>query len=127
MDGLARVLFKHNGRPYCISIQMPDPKAEEFRFTPARRLERTDDEAYEAWEQASRIKWRELALLIKAKLVAISNEAVRFEDEFLAYAMLPDRSTVGERADALLEECARTGQFPELLPGMQKALPKGQR
>lgn len=120
VDGVASVMFKRAGRPYCIRVTLPDPNSREFRFTPGRGLERTPDQAYAAWEQACRVKWRELCLLIKAKLVAISNEAVNFEDEFLAYQMLPDRRTVGEWAETQLIKIESAGQMPALLPRAER-------
>lgn len=121
-ESAAVILFKHAGRPYSIRISLPDKDAEEFRFTPARRFERTAQETCAAWEQACRVKWRELALLIKAKLVAISNETASFDDEFLAYAMLPNRRTVGDWAADQLSEMQSSGEMPELLPRGQTAL-----
>ena len=129
MGGLASVMLQHNGRPYTIRLEMPHPEAHEFHHCRANQYgtekRRDDQAAYAAWEQACRVKWRELALLIKAKLVAISNDAVAFEDEFLAYAMLPDRSTVGEWAAEQLEGIVKAGRMPELLPGVQAALSTG--
>lgn len=113
----AVIMFKHAGRPYSIYVTMPDPANREFHVTPTRGTERTKEQAYAAWEQACRVKWRELALLIKAKLVAIDSDAATFQDEFLAYAMLPDRSTVGDWAEAQLDGLLSQGKLPALLPG----------
>lgn len=121
-DDSAVVMFKHDGQPYSIYVTLPDPDAKEFHVTPGRGLERTSDQAYAAWEQACRVKWRELALLIKAKLVAISSKAAAFEDEFLAYAMLPSRETLGHWARRQLSDMRERGEMPELLPRGQAAL-----
>jgi hypothetical protein len=117
IDGQATVVFKHNGRPYSIRVQLPDKDADEFRYTPSRGLERTKAQAYDAWEQSCRVKWRELALLIKAKLVACSNDVARFESEFLAYAMLPGGRSVGDLAELQLQAFAERGELPGILPG----------
>ncbi|MEN6583033.1 MAG: hypothetical protein ABFD54_11335 [Armatimonadota bacterium] len=111
----ASVMFKRNGRPYVIEVAIPDPNAEEFLHTPGRRIKRTKEQAYVAWEQACRVKWREIALLLKAKLVAISNQAARFEDEFLAYQMLPSRGTFGQWAEEQSKQIEASGQMPSLL------------
>lgn len=123
----AIIIFKREGQPYSISVDLPNPNDEEFKFTPARRHKRTDAEANAAWEQACRVKWRELALLIKAKLVAISNDAATFEDEFLAYAMLPNNSTVGQWAKTQIADMVAQGQMPELFPRGQAALAERNR
>ena len=51
------------------------------------------------WEravtQAERVRWRGLYLVVKAKLEAVESGIATFEDEFLAYIMLPDGRTVG--------------------------------
>lgn len=116
VDGVASVMFKRNGRPYCIRVTLPDPDDKSFRFTPGRGLKRTQEQAHAAWEQACRAKWRELHLLIKAKLVAISDDAASFENEFLAYQMLPDRRTVGDWAEEHLQQIESAGQMPSLMP-----------
>jgi hypothetical protein len=69
-----------------------------------------------AWEQACRQRWRALALVVKAKLEAVECGISTFEEEFLAWMMLPDGSTVGDRMLPQLETAYRTGQMPPLLP-----------
>lgn len=117
IEGHATVIFKHNGRGYNIRVQLPDKEADEFWYTPGRRLDRTEAQAYDAWEQACRVKWRELALLIKAKLVACSNDVAQFENEFLAYVMLPGGRSVGDLAEQQLQAFAERGELPGILPG----------
>lgn len=126
LDGRAQIMFKYNGQPYCIAVILPDPNDNEFQYTPSQRKQRTQDQAYAAWEQGCRVKWRELALVIKAKLVAISNEAVSFEDEFLAYAMLPNRTgyhTFGDWANKQLQGFIQAGETPALVANC----PRGER
>src|SRR5436190_8969040 len=62
----AVVGFIMRGRQLRFLLAMPDRNAKEFLFTPARKTRRTDTQAYEAWEQACRQRWRALNLVIKA-------------------------------------------------------------
>jgi len=95
------------------SIAMPDPKSREF--THHSRGARTASAAYEAWEQAGRQRWRALALVIKAKLEAVSAGITTVEDEFLAHTVLPDGSTVGEWAKPQLAIAYERGAMPSAL------------
>lgn len=75
-------------------LSMPDKN--EQRFTHHSRGPRTPDAALKEWEQASRQRWRALALVIKAKLEAVESGISVFEDEFMANIVLPGGRTVSE-------------------------------
>jgi hypothetical protein len=123
IDGYLSVMFKRYGRPYSIRIALPGKDDDAILYTPNRMSKRNNSIAHKAWEQACRSKWRELLLLIKAKLVAIENGIASFDDEFLSYAMLPTRETVGDWANRQMEVMQQTGQLPDLIP--QPALTAG--
>ena len=57
-----------------------------------------------------------MALIIKAKLEATETGITSFEEEFLAYMVLPDNSTVGGVLLPQLERTYETGDMPPLLP-----------
>lgn len=119
----AQIAFQLQGRQY--RIQVPLPSKEQFRYTPARRWEREDSDMLRAWEQACRQRWRALALVLKAKLEAVETGISSVDTEFLAYTLLPDRSTVHEWLAPQIQEIYRTGKMPETLPGLDRpALPK---
>jgi hypothetical protein len=67
-----------------------------------------------AWEQERRRRWRVLALVIKAKLEAVASGVVTFEDEFLAYTVLPNTVTMGDWYRQELDQLH--GGMPPLLP-----------
>ena len=79
-----------------VRFHLPLPSRDERRFTQHSRGRRTPDAAEALWEQACRQRWRALALVVKAKLEAVETGIATFEDEFLAYIMLPEGQTVGE-------------------------------
>lgn len=110
----AVIAFGLAGRKVQMILTLPDKS--EFRFTPGRRLERSESQIHAAWEQACRQSWRALALVIKAKLEAVEAGIATVEDEFLAYTMLPNKATVGQWMQPQIERALSSGQMPEILP-----------
>jgi hypothetical protein len=92
---IAFVVRLDSGQKRQVRFELPLPSRDEQRFQYHSRGKRTPAQAEALWEQASRSAWRALGLVIKAKLEAISAGIASFEDEFLAYTMLPDGQTVG--------------------------------
>jgi hypothetical protein len=66
-------------------------------------------------EQEKRVRWRALALLVKAKVVAIQSGISTPETEFLAHALLPTGQTLGEHLDEHPDQLTTSGRL--LLPG----------
>lgn len=95
--GAAQVAFRIAGRHYIIRLAVPEagPKA----------------------DQVQRERWRQLVLLLKAKMAAIAGGITTPEREFLAHAMLPTGATLGEHLDAHPEQLTTSGRL--LLPGGQ--------
>lgn len=118
----AVVGFRMQNRQLRFILSMPDRQAKEFLFTPARKTRRTDAQAYEAWEQACRQRWRALNLVIKAKLEAVESGISTFDNEFLAQIMLPNGRTVGEQIGGQIDETYLTNTMPALLPDFTKAI-----
>lgn len=119
----AVVAFVLHDRQVRFLLPMPDRNDPAFRLTPAKRQRRSDDAADAAYEQAVRSRWRSLALVIRAKLEAVSSEIVTFEDEFLAHLVLPEGDTVAERLHPTLAQTFSEGRTPPaLLPPMPRAI-----
>lgn len=84
--------------------------------TAVRGHRRSDADAYKAWEQACRQKWRALCLCIKAKLEAVEAGISVFEDEFLANIVDPvSGRTVGEVMRPQIAVSYERGGVPLLL------------
>ncbi len=115
-DAHAMVQFKADGRLIRFIIGMPDPKDREFTHTPARGTERSETQAHTAWEQATRQRWRALALVIKAKLEAVTAGITEFDAEFLAHIVLPDGTSVGDWILPSVVTAYETGDMPKALP-----------
>ena len=113
----AMVGFVAGGRQVRFILPMPDCNAREFTLTPTGKWKRSEEEARKAYEQATRQRWRALALVIKAKLEAVDAGIVTFEQEFAMHMVLPDGSTVADQVIPALASAYATGTVPELLPG----------
>ena len=108
--------FEANDRFIRFELPLPDRSSKEFLMTPAGKYRRTPDEAFKAWEQACRQKWRALFLVIKAKLEAVSCGITTFEQEFLAHTVIPGNGqTFGSFALPLIAESYSSGKPIALL------------
>lgn len=117
-ENRAIVGFKMKDRHIRFVLQMPDKNANEFCQTPARGYARDEKGAFAAWEQATRQRWRALALAVKAKLEAVEAGIATFEQEFLAHIVLPDNRTVGEWIKPQIQTAYESGKMPKLLPAV---------
>lgn len=117
-EGRAMVGFRVGGRQVRLTVAMPDHNAPEFHRTPTGRLRRAAGAAEAAYEQATRQRWRALALVIKAKLEAVESGIASFEQEFLAHLILPNGQTVGEYTIPRIIELQAGDKMPRLLPAV---------
>lgn len=117
----AMVAFEMEERRVKFVLPLPDKSS--FKYTPGRKLERSQAEQLKAWEQACRQRWRALALVIKAKLEAVESGITCFEDEFLAHIVLPDGSTVSNFMRPQLALAYERGTMPPLLPDLRGGKP----
>jgi len=104
-----------------VRFDMPMPKRDERVFTHYSRgksgmvYQRSDSAAFAEWQQACKQRWRALALVIKAKLEACECGIATFEDEFLAYIVLPDGRRVGDHALPAITAVKNGKDMPPLL------------
>lgn len=111
----ATILFTLHGRRVRFTLPLPGPDDEAFWRTPSRGQQRTPTAAREAWEQATRQRWRALLLCIKAKLESVEAEIETYEAAFLAHFVLPGGGTVGERIVPELDGAWRGRSLPPLM------------
>lgn len=107
----ATIGFELNERAVKFTVPLPDRGKEEFWNTPGGRRQRTPEQAYKAWEQSIRQKWRALYLVIRAKIEAVESGVTTFEEEFLAHFVMPGGKTVGETIIPQMVE----GKMPRLM------------
>lgn len=115
-DNMAVIGFSLDNRQIRFILPIPDNADKKFWYTPERRNKRTEEQAYAAWEQACRAKWRSLYLIIKAKLEAVESGISTIEREFFYDIVLTDGQTIGEYMAPQLESVYATGKMPPLLP-----------
>jgi len=113
-SGRGVIMFEAEGRRVMFSL--PLPKREEFaqRLKHGRMQPASPDWTDAAHEQACRSRWRSLALIIKAKLEAVDSGVSTFQDEFLAFIVLPGGDTVGSYVAAQIEAIYQGG-MPTML------------
>jgi len=113
----AMIAFRAHGRTIRFVLPMPEPNDPEFTRTPSGRVRPDPEPAYRA---EIRRRWRALTLAIKAKLEAVETGIASFEDEFLAYTVLPDNTTVAETLQPRLTAAITQGTMPRrLLPQIE--------
>jgi len=106
--------FMLNEKQYKVILKMPE-KTMFARSEKGRR--RTASQTDQAYEQATRQRWRAMALVIKAKLEAVQSNISTVESEFLAWMVLPNGETVGQWMAPQIDAIYSTGKMPPLLPG----------
>jgi len=105
--------FMLNTKQFKVILQMPD-KETYLRTDKGRR--RTQLQAQQAFDQATRQRWRAMALVIKAKLEAVQSQISTVESEFLSWMVLPNGQTVGQWMAPQIEGIYQGGKMPPLLP-----------
>lgn len=116
-ENRAMIQFRIQGRHIRFTLLMP--READFRMTPTRYHMRSPSARKEAWEKAKRARWRALLLCVKAKLATIESGIASFEEEFLAYTVLPDNSTVAEFMLPQVEQAYLSGDAPKMLPFLE--------
>lgn len=115
-ENMAAIGFSVDNRQIRFVLPLPDKEDKKFWYTPERRNKRTKEQAYAAWEQACRAKWRALYLIIKAKLEVVESGISTIEREFFYDIVLPDGNTVGEFLSPQLDMVYESGNMPPMLP-----------
>lgn len=115
-ENMAVIGFSLANRQIRFVLPLPDKQDGAFWYTQAKRIKRTEQQAYAAWEQVCRSRWRSLYLIIKAKLEAVESGISTIEREFFYDIVLPDGKTIGEFMAPQLETVYETGKMPPLLP-----------
>lgn len=113
----ATLMFEIAARRILFRLPMPNPTEARFTRTPTGK-DRSPSAAEAAFEQAVRQRWRALALVIKAKLEAVTAGITTVEQEFLAHIVMPDGRTVGEHARPAIASAYETGDMPPMLPAV---------
>lgn len=111
----AQVVFEAKGRRVRFLVPLPSRQDKAYTHTPGRGHKRHPEDAFRAWEQSCRQRWRALALSIKAKLEVVESGISTFEDEFLAHIVLPNGEAVGEWLGPQIEASYKSRRMPAML------------
>jgi hypothetical protein len=111
------IQFTIEGIPFRYTVEQPDPDGKEFMFTPTGKI-RSREARLELHQAEVRRRWRELALLVKAKVVAIESGLRSVSQEFIADALAAPDATVAEYITPQLAAGYASGerQLPALPP-----------
>jgi len=89
-----KILFNFKGK--VVRFGVPKPNRKDYELTPTGR-ERTETSIDEFYFQAMKQRWRQLLLVIKAKIEAIEVGITTMEEEFLSYFVNKNTGkTIGE-------------------------------
>lgn len=122
-----RIATKGQTVPRCYRIELPLPKkpesTEDTWKTGSRgqMLRVTAKQRNDAYEQEVKSRWRAMAAVIKAKLIAVEAGISTVEKEFLADLLLPSGERLGSWVQPQLEQAYLDGNMPRLLPGLGEA------
>ncbi len=97
------IAFEIDGIGVRIAVNMPERDSEEYTRTDKGKP-RSPDVADKAWNQACKSRYRALHLVVKAKLESVETGIATFEEEFLAFIVLPNGYTIGENILPKLNE-----------------------
>ena len=98
-----------------IRLELPLPDRSEFDLTETGN-KRSAEKGDLAHDKAINQRWRALALVIRAKLEAVEIGITSFEDEFLAFVVLPaTNQTFGEWAKPQLDQAIEESRLPPML------------
>lgn len=115
----AMVGFKISGRMVKLAMDVPKQDDDKFVMTSNGKW-RTKENAFKAWEQAQRQRWRALKLIVQAKLEAVECGLSTVEREFLADIVMQDGSSFGDWASPQIEDMYSSGKMPPLLGAAKK-------
>lgn len=91
----AMIAFRIEDRNIKITVPLPDMTRKEFTHS-KNGYELTENQIEGRVSQETRRRWRALLLVIQAKLEAVESGIAQFEEEFMAYIVLPGGATVSE-------------------------------
>ena len=119
--GRSVVVWEAEGRRFTMGAPLPSPdkfatvsrRANEPQWLEPKK--RTEEQQRKAWEQACREHWRQLLLIIKARLVALEEGFESWESAFLRWLVLPDGRLLGDVLTPQVADAYRTGKMPPLL------------
>ncbi|MBT1001794.1 hypothetical protein KIH31_04190 [Paenarthrobacter sp. DKR-5] len=113
-DGRAAIVFIAGKRQFRFILPLTGPVGSSSGTTGDPLQPRSSDTAGKAKEDAARRQWHQLSLLIRAKLDAVAAGITTFDQEFLAYMVLPGGTTVFDAVTPAVSNAYTPGGRPPL-------------
>lgn len=109
VSGSASIGFEYENLRIEMSIPMPRRSDPVFVMRPGSSVRRPDRIADKAYGDETRRRWRCLCLIVKAKMVAVSDGVTTFEKEFMPYIVTNNGQTIGDRMTPIIESVKSNG------------------
>ncbi len=114
-----QAIVQFTSRDRMIRLTLPLPLLEDpIIQRTAQNYQRSKAAARDALAKENRRRWRAMVLLVKAKLTAVEEGIVEFEEEFFANTIMADGQTLYQRARGQVELEYKTGTPRKLLPDL---------
>lgn len=114
-----RAIVQFTARDRMVRLTIVLPTEAEVSKTETGRA-RSAGSLAEARDKEIRRRWRALVLLVRAKITAVNENIVTFEQEFLANVVMADGKTVHEHARDTIRLSYESGVTQTLLPDFSK-------
>lgn len=114
-----QAIVQFSARDRMVRLTIPLPTEESMSTTGTGR-QRSAGATQEARNQEIRRRWRALVLLVKAKITAVEDGIVTFEQEFLANVVMADGKTAYEHSRAAIALSYAGGTVQKLLPDFRR-------
>jgi hypothetical protein len=113
----AIVQFTAHDRRIRLTLSIPSDESLSKTETGRRR---SVGSLAEARDKEMKRLWRALVLLVRAKITAVNEQIVTFEEEFLANVVMADGRTVAEHTKEPIALSYKNGNVQTLLPDFSK-------
>lgn len=114
-----RAIVQFTARDRMVRLTLAVPSEESMSRTPTG-LQRSVGALAEAKDKEMKRLWRALVLLVRAKITAVNEEIVTFEEEFLSHVVMADGKTVYEHSKENIRLSYESGHSQTLLPDFSK-------
>ena len=114
-----RAIVQFTARERMVRLTLSMPSEESLSKTETGRR-RSVGSLGEAKDKEMKRLWRALVLLVRAKITAVNENIVTFEEEFLSNIVMADGRTVAEHTKEPIALSYKSGTMQTLLPNFSK-------
>lgn len=99
----AQIGFVYKNIQVRMDVTLPDRNDKRFKVAPSGRWSKSEAAQLADYQAEIRRRWRSLAMVLKAKLVAVEEGVTTLEREFLPYMVMANGRTFGEEMAPQIE------------------------